>query len=549
MIINKIEIKNWKCFENKTVEFDEGVNLFRWPNGTGKSSLIEAIIFCVLDKKPNGLSFDDLRNDKNKECEITLYFTHNAKEYIFERAFGKSTKFNIYIDSELSARSKVEYESIARSVVPKNIDILWNSNSLAYSEVLNTNCLVDLLNEAFAEPLAYNKAFQSERTFAQKSISSLEKTLSHQNATQEELDKIENEIKTLKEELKSKTLTSDSTLNEARRCKENYERFTELKNTLDKLECKYDRETCLRLHSYGARTAQQWDNFFNDKRMQLEKEKNKAAELHPLARYPRNVIDSILRESEQKCECVVCGGKFKPIHINYDSIDINKINSLEKILQDAQYNFEDYAISVRYLQLKKQLDDLHFSENIDWRKILQEYDENTNTAYDTLNKKENYCSELKADIAKISDILKHKQNYNDAKECLRIIKEYIEKAKKYYSDAITQIANAELKAFSSRYSDLRVEDNVYRVNVHSVHTNTSSRLAVQTLSNGEKTLIALALTLAIKKLFLKDMPLIMDEAFANIDADNILAINSLLRRDTSQWVVVSHDERLQLERY
>ena len=200
---------------------------------------------------------------------------------------------------------------------------------------------------------------------------------------------------------------------------------------------------------------------------------------------------------------------------------------------------------MRYLQLKKQLDDLHFSENIDWRKILQEYDANTKTAYDTLNKKENYCSELKADIAKISDILKHKQNYNDAKECLRIIKEYIEKAKKYYSDAITQIANAELKAFSSRYSDLRVEDNVYRVNVHSVHTNTSSRLAVQTLSNGEKTLIALALTLAIKKLFLKDMPLIMDEAFANIDADNILAINSLLRRDTSQWVVVSHDERLQ----
>lgn len=546
MIIQKIDIKNWKCFEHKVVEFEEGVNLFRWPNGTGKSSLIEAIIFCVLDKKPNGLSYNDLRNDLEKDCAITLYFSHNSKDYTFERAFGKSTKFNIYIDNELSARSKAEYEAIARSIVPKNIDILWNSNSLAYSQVLNTNCLIDLLNEAFAEPLAYTKLFQSERTFAQKSISSLEKTLCCENATQEELDKLEEEIQALKEELKSKTLTSDSELNRARQCQENYEKYEELKTILTRYECKYDRETCKRLHSYGIRNAQQWNDFFETKRQLLEQEKSKAAELHPLAKYPKHVISAILEESARTGKCAVCGGTHKPIKINYDKVDTAKINELEKILQDATLNFNDYAMSVRYLQCKRQLDDLSYIETIDWRKILQEYDENTKEAYADLDLKEHHKQNLKQDIAKIADILNHRQNYNDAKECLRIIKEYIEKAKKHYSDTIIKLANAELKQFNERYSDLKVEDNVYRVRVHSAHTNTSSYLAVQTLSNGEKTLIALALTLAIKKLFLKDVPLIMDEAFANIDADNILAINSLLKRDTSQWIVVSHDERLQL---
>ena len=43
---------------------------------------------------------------------------------------------------------------------------------------------------------------------------------------------------------------------------------------------------------------------------------------------------------------------------------------------------------------------------------------------------------------------------------------------------------------------------------------------------------------------MKDLPLIMDESFANLDADNLEAIKKLIQTDENQWIIVSHDERL-----
>ena len=69
-------------------------------------------------------------------------------------------------------------------------------------------------------------------------------------------------------------------------------------------------------------------------------------------------------------------------------------------------------------------------------------------------------------------------------------------------------------------------------------------LPVQSLSKGEKTMVALALILSIRNLFMPKLPLIMDESFANLDANNIEAIKKLIHEDSNQWIIVTHDERL-----
>ena len=41
-----------------------------------------------------------------------------------------------------------------------------------------------------------------------------------------------------------------------------------------------------------------------------------------------------------------------------------------------------------------------------------------------------------------------------------------------------------------------------------------------------------------------NLPLIMDESFANLDSNNLLAIKEIMQKDKQQWIVVTHDERL-----
>ena len=83
MNINYIEMTNWKCFDKKKVTFDR-FTLLNWKNGEGKTSLIQAIVLCLFDKRPDNLDFASLV-DINKPTKIVLNFTHNASIYIVER--------------------------------------------------------------------------------------------------------------------------------------------------------------------------------------------------------------------------------------------------------------------------------------------------------------------------------------------------------------------------------------------------------------------------------------------------------------------------------
>ena len=69
-------------------------------------------------------------------------------------------------------------------------------------------------------------------------------------------------------------------------------------------------------------------------------------------------------------------------------------------------------------------------------------------------------------------------------------------------------------------------------------------LPAQVLSKGKKTIVALSLILAIREIFMPNLPLIMDESFVNLDAENLNGIKDIINTDKNQWIIVSHDERL-----
>lgn len=552
--LNRISIQNWKCFTNKIVEFNDNINLLKWQNGTGKSSLIEAIIFAFFDKRPNGLDYDSLRNDNTINCKIVLEFTYNMSTYIIEREFGKSSSYRTYKDNELVARSKAEHKAVIEKILPEVIiNGLWGYQSLALSPVLKTDYLYELLETTFEEPLALKKYFLTERTFNQKHIAALEKTIQHQDVSEERLNKLRFEIENIEVIIKEKAFISDSTVIKAKQCEQDYPKYISLKEQLSNMTYEYDRDICLRLHNtYKLKTATEWHLYFKDILNQLNIEKAKTQQVHPLLKYPKNIIDSLNKDSvNNNNTCVLCGStQFKPIILNYDKIDSAKIERLEKIYKDYEmYDFNKLAQSIRYFQIKKQCDDLSYIDTIDWKNILSQYNAETNALYNKLDYLKAQYDTMKQDLGKLSDLLQYKTAYNNAKECIGIIEEYIDAEKHRSSSSIKKAASVYLNKFNPRYSKLDVENGVYKVTVNNDSYTKQSSLAVASLSNGEKTLVALSLILAIRDIFFKGLPLIMDEAFANLDANNVTAINSLLRHDLSQWIVVSHDERMQLEEY
>lgn len=59
MIVQKIKLTNFRCYENCEVEFSKGLNYIYGDNATGKTSLVEAIYYLSLARS--------FRTNKDKE--------------------------------------------------------------------------------------------------------------------------------------------------------------------------------------------------------------------------------------------------------------------------------------------------------------------------------------------------------------------------------------------------------------------------------------------------------------------------------------------------
>ncbi len=541
MKINSIEMTNWKCFDKKKVEFDK-FTLLNWKNGEGKTSLIQAIILCLFDKRPDNLDYASLV-DTSKPTKLILTFTHNASIYIVEREVGKSSSYKVYKDDELLARSRADAKAILSNIIPESVlTSLWGYEPLSVSNVLNSSYLYDILNNEFEDALKLRQYFVSDKSYHQKHKSTLEKSITNQKVTQEEIDNLREELNDIESKIKEKAFVSDSDVIRAKKAKEDFAKYTRLLESLAD-SVPYSRDLCLRLKSYG-KTKEEFNQYFVNIRHELDKEKKKAVS-SPLTKYPKSTINSLINES--KCNnntCILCSGKFVEPKIDYDTIDNKKIMQLENILEDEQYNFDDLIVSMKYWHIKKLLGQVEYSKDIDFDSILNSYNEETNRLYEEYNKKKESFAILDKDLSKINELLAATKEYDDDKKCIEIVDKYIEQAKEYYAEEIVSKATDIIRKINTRYTAIIIENGVYKAKLYDKDFNKESKLAVQSLSKGEKTMVALALILSIRNLFMPTLPLIMDESFVNLDANNIDAIKTIIHEDKNQWIIVSHDERL-----
>ena len=58
MILDRLELHNFKRFRHEEIQFQDGITGILGNNGTGKSSLVQAIFFALYGVKATGISAD-----------------------------------------------------------------------------------------------------------------------------------------------------------------------------------------------------------------------------------------------------------------------------------------------------------------------------------------------------------------------------------------------------------------------------------------------------------------------------------------------------------
>jgi predicted ATP-binding protein involved in virulence len=133
MKINSLIIKNYRCFEELTVTFDERYNLHAIiaPNMVGKSALIKALRIAtssylrkIMPSANKSISADEHRvigtnpfTDVARECSIQPTATMN----IFSGKEWTTEKFEWLIYRENNTKVKTKYEAVSANDFEKNI--------------------------------------------------------------------------------------------------------------------------------------------------------------------------------------------------------------------------------------------------------------------------------------------------------------------------------------------------------------------------------------------------------------------------------------------
>ena len=119
MILDRLVLKNFKRFRDAEIFFKDGITGVLGNNGTGKSSLVQAIFFALYGVQATGISADyvvsSFASPKDK-CEVRLEFRIGGDNFTVVRTFKKGKSANhdasFYREKKLVATgvSQVETE-------------------------------------------------------------------------------------------------------------------------------------------------------------------------------------------------------------------------------------------------------------------------------------------------------------------------------------------------------------------------------------------------------------------------------------------------------
>lgn len=99
MILERIEVRDFRSHRRTRVDFEEGISVIIGDNGSGKTSILDAINFALFKQKPNkDINVDDLIRRGAEETKVAVTFHSNGRVYrvVRGRKKGKALGSALY---------------------------------------------------------------------------------------------------------------------------------------------------------------------------------------------------------------------------------------------------------------------------------------------------------------------------------------------------------------------------------------------------------------------------------------------------------------------
>jgi len=104
MKINKVYLKDYRIHVNNEFEFDNGINLILGKNGSGKSSILEAIGLALFDADIRSSNDDSIRYGQKSSLIRVEFEGNDGNTYLVERKIGVGASFKLYLKGDTGPR-------------------------------------------------------------------------------------------------------------------------------------------------------------------------------------------------------------------------------------------------------------------------------------------------------------------------------------------------------------------------------------------------------------------------------------------------------------
>ncbi|NOQ32364.1 MAG: AAA family ATPase [Helicobacteraceae bacterium] len=147
MILSSLKLENFKSYKTKTIEFGQGLIGIIGKNGSGKSTIFEAILFALYGELKGRGWKETIRNAEattKDVVSIELVFEFDAKEYRVLREFrGKALSANahIYKNGELEASGAREVTSCIVALTKMSKDAFMHTLFASQKELTSLSSL------------------------------------------------------------------------------------------------------------------------------------------------------------------------------------------------------------------------------------------------------------------------------------------------------------------------------------------------------------------------------------------------------------------------
>jgi exonuclease SbcC len=122
MRLISLRLRQWRSYEDCTIDFPDGLVGVQGPNGAGKSTVAEAIGWALFGKRRHRAKVADLRRQgapKGAKASVELEFQLGPSSYRIERFVGGDAR--LWINGELETQKATD----TNARVAQELDLTW----------------------------------------------------------------------------------------------------------------------------------------------------------------------------------------------------------------------------------------------------------------------------------------------------------------------------------------------------------------------------------------------------------------------------------------